>query len=295
MKSEFNFTLTGRFDRFGSVFCKKFSILNSITFTAMHLKFSKYQGTGNDFIIIDCMKEPVVLNTKQVRFLCDRRFGIGADGLMMLVPDKETDFLMEYYNADGNISSMCGNGGRCLVNFAAHKKYIGSETNFLAIDGIHKAIIPNGNNLVRLQMGDVKLPQMVGDDIVLDTGSPHYVRFVKSADDVDVIGEGRKVRYNDIYKSKGINVNFVEIRNDCLYMRTYERGVEDETLSCGTGVTASVLAAAFTKRIAESGKQKVKTPGGELFVQYEKVGDEFKNVWLEGEAAFVYSGEIEIL
>lgn len=262
----------------------------------MHLKFYKYQGTGNDFIIIDCMKEQLTLNKPQVQFLCDRRFGIGADGLMMIAPDKETDFLMQYYNADGNVSSMCGNGSRCIVNFAAHKKYIGSETNFAAIDGSHKAVILNtNNNLVRLQMGDVKQIQMSGNDVVLDTGSPHYVRFVKSANDVNVIEEARKLRYSHTYKEKGININFVEKQDDCLYIRTYERGVEDETLSCGTGVTASVLAAAFTKQINDNGRQMVKTPGGALTVQYEKDGEGFKNVWLEGEATFVYKGEINIL
>ena len=262
----------------------------------MLLSFYKYQGTGNDFIIIDCMTKAITFSKEQVRFLCNRRFGIGADGLMMIAPDKETDFLMQYYNADGNISSMCGNGGRCIVNFAAHKKYIGNETNFAAIDGSHKAVIINeNNNLVRLQMNDVKQIQLSGNDIVLDTGSPHYVHFVKSANDVNLIEDARKIRNNDTYLEKGINVNFVEIQDDCLNIRTYERGVEDETLSCGTGVTASVLAAAFTRQIAESGRQKVKTPGGELYVQYEKDKEGFKNVWLEGEATFVYKGEINIL
>lgn len=262
----------------------------------MHLKFYKYQGTGNDFIIIDNTKKPLALSKQQVQFLCDRRFGIGADGLMTIAPDEETDFLMQYYNADGNVGSMCGNGGRCIVNFAAGKKYISNETSFRAIDGTHKAIITEtNNNLVRLQMGDVKKPAMSGNAVILNTGSPHYVRFVKSADDIDVIEEGRKVRFSDLYKENGININFVELQNDVLYIRTYERGVEDETLSCGTGVTASVLAAAFTKQINESGRQKVKTPGGMLHVQYEKEEEGFKNVWLEGEAVYVYEGEIEIL
>lgn len=260
----------------------------------MQLSFYKYHGTGNDFIIVDNMKGAVSLSKQQVQFLCDRRFGIGADGLMMIAPESETDFLMEYYNADGNSSSMCGNGGRCMVSFAAMKKYIKQETTFRAVDGIHNAVMVNENR-VRLQMGNVQQPQLIGNDVVLDTGSPHYVRFVQAADNINVVEEGRNVRYSDLYKTKGINVNFVEQQNDVLYIRTYERGVEDETLSCGTGVTASVLAAAFTKRIRENGKQNVKTPGGLLSVQYEKDGVGFKNVWLEGPATFVYEGQITIL
>ena len=163
-------------------------------------------------------------------------------------------------------------------------------------DGVHKAVIVKTNdNLVRLQMGDVKKPNAIGNDVELNTGSPHYVRFVESADTINVNEEGRKIRYNDFYMQNGINVNFVEMQNDYVYMRTYERGVENETLSCGTGVTASVLAAAFTKLIPESGNQKVKTPGGILAVYYKKNGEGYTDVWLEGEATFVYEGKITIL
>ena len=262
----------------------------------MYLSFYKYQGTGNDFIIVDCMTETVSLNKEQIIFLCNRKFGIGADGLMMIVADTETDFLMEYYNADGNTGSMCGNGGRCIVNYAFKKKYIGMETNFRAADGVHKAIITDTNaNRVRLQMGDIKKPVLDSGDVILDTGSPHYVRFVKSAEETNVVVEGRKIRFSEAYMQRGININFVEMQMDELYVRTYERGVEDETLSCGTGVTASVIAAAFTNLITENGEQKVKTPGGILSVQYKKSGDGYSDVWLEGDASFVYAGKINIV
>ncbi len=262
----------------------------------MQVTFYKYHGTGNDFIIIDNMKESTVLSSQQIAFLCHRRFGIGADGLMIIAPDSTTDFLMQYYNADGNLGSMCGNGGRCIVGFAANRKYIKGETKFNAVDGEHNAMVVDSiNQIVRLQMADVVVPKLSNNDLVLDTGSPHFVRFVESVDKINVVEEGRAIRYNDFYKKNGINVNFVEQQNDILYIRTYERGVEDETLSCGTGVTASVLAAAFTKRISENGKQKVKTPGGLLSVQYERDGEGFRNVWLEGPATFVYEGQITIL
>ena len=260
----------------------------------MQLSFYKYQGTGNDFIVVDAMKDVITLTKPQILLLCNRRFGVGGDGLMIITKDAETDFLMDYYNADGNVGSMCGNGGRCIVSFAAAKKYIGDKTIFKATDGTHHAIIENGN-LVRLQMGDVKKPVLINSDVQLNTGSPHLVRFVSAVDKINVVDEGKKIRYNTIYNATGINVNFVEMQNDCLYIRTYERGVEDETLSCGTGVTASVIAASFTNRIIANGKQKVKTPGGMLSVQFDRVGDEFKNVWLEGEATFVYEGKITIV
>ena len=262
----------------------------------MYLKFDKYQGTGNDFIIVDAMHKMVSLTKVQIERLCDRKFGIGADGLMILMPDTAADFIMQYYNADGNRGSMCGNGARCMVHFASTKKYIIQSTVFKATDGVHKATIPDlDTNIVHLQMSDVSTPLMTASDVIINTGSPHYVEFVKSVNDVDVVLQGRKIRYSNPYNSDGINVNFVEVIDDSIHVRTYERGVENETLSCGTGVTAAVLAAAFTKRISESGTQKVSTLGGMLSVQYEYDNGSFKNIWLQGAATFVYSGEINIV
>ncbi len=242
------------------------------------------------------MQDVIVLSEQQIRFLCDRRFGIGADGLMSIAKDNETDFVMQYYNSDGNRGSMCGNGGRCIVSFAASKQYIGNKTIFRAVDGNHHAVIQETeNNLVQLQMSDVLNPKLLGKDVELNTGSPHYVRFVESVEKINVVEEGRKIRHNDVYKLNGINVNFVEVNDDYLHIRTYERGVEDETLSCGTGVTASVIAASFTNRIAQNGFQKVKTPGGTLAVRYNKNGEAYSDVWLEGSTSFVYEGKITII
>ncbi|HSP11212.1 MAG TPA: diaminopimelate epimerase [Salegentibacter sp.] len=259
----------------------------------MTLNFYKYQGTGNDFIIIDNRTEFFSKNnTKLVNFLCDRKFGIGADGLMLLEkPEVEgDDFKMVYFNADGNESSMCGNGGRCLVAFAKHLRIIEAKANFTAIDGPHKATIQNG--LVSLQMQDVKSIRKEGKDLFLDTGSPHHVEFTKAVDALDVKKQGAAIRFNQRYKEKGTNVNFVEQLSANEYkVRTYERGVEDETLSCGTGVTAVAIAASASNR-ADGELVKLHTPGGELSVSFKKNGEGFKEIWLSGPATQVFKGEI---
>lgn len=259
----------------------------------MTLKFYKYQGTGNDFIIIDNRTEFFSKNnTKLVNFLCDRKFGIGADGLMLVEkPEVEDDdFKMVYYNADGNESSMCGNGGRCLVAFAKHLGIIKDKAKFTAIDGSHKAIIHNG--LVSLQMQDVKSIRREGEDLFLDTGSPHHVVFTEEVDTIDVRKQGADIRYNQQYKEKGTNVNFVKQLSANEYkVRTYERGVEDETLSCGTGVTAVAIAASASNR-ADGELVKLQTPGGELSVSFRRNGETFKEIWLTGPATQVFKGEI---
>ena len=261
----------------------------------MEYHFSKYQGTGNDFIIFDVKKQPVNLTTEQIRMICDRRFGVGADGVILFEDSEKFDFRMLYFNADGKEGSMCGNGGRCIVHFAFQQQYIKNETIFNAADGIHKAIVNADNSsIIALLMQDVQTLEVSEDFVYLDTGSPHYVKFVTNADEIDVVVEGRKIRYNDRFSKIGTNVNFVEIRNDELYVRSYERGVEDETLSCGTGVTASVLAAAATGRIKNKNSVNVKTKGGMLRVEYNVKGMGFTDIYLVGPAVYVFEGEINV-
>ncbi|WP_412985463.1 diaminopimelate epimerase [Pontimicrobium sp. IMCC45349] len=258
----------------------------------MKYTFYKYQGTGNDFVMIDNRDEHFdKTNTKLVAQFCDRRFGIGADGLILLENDADVDFKMVYYNADGNESSMCGNGGRCLVAFAKQLGVIANQATFMAIDGLHHAVIENG--IVELQMQDVTDVKINKDYVFLDTGSPHYVQFKEGLTSLEVKEEGAKIRYNDVFKENGTNVNFVQKDSDSQFsVRTYERGVEDETLSCGTGVTAVALAMHY---IGETEKNNValQTQGGLLNVKFVKTDDVYKDVWLIGPATFVFKGEIE--
>lgn len=260
----------------------------------MRIRFYKYQGTGNDFILIDNRDGKINnLDTAKIASLCDRRFGIGADGLMLLQQKAGYDFEMVYYNSDGRTTSMCGNGGRCIVAFAKKMGVIKDKAHFIAIDGDHIAEI--NNEWVSLKMNDVKNIEIGADHFFLDTGSPHYVKTVTGVESFDVFEEGRKVRYNERFKSQGTNVNFIEQQNGHLFVRTYERGVEDETYSCGTGVTAAALVAAV-KGIATAGDYcTIQTLGGGLTVKFKKNADNtFSDIWLEGPATFVYEGEVEI-
>ena len=260
----------------------------------MQLSFYKYQGTGNDFILIDNRLNEITLNTEQINFLCDRRFGIGADGLMLLELEPGFDFKMVYYNSDGNPSSMCGNGGRCITAFAKHLGIINNTAKFLAIDGAHEATIDE-NEIVSLKMQDVKNVEAGDDYFYLNTGSPHYVKFIDGVETFDVKNMGALIRYNERFKEEGTNVNFIERVEDHLFVRTYERGVEDETYSCGTGVTAAALVAAI-KGIS-NGKNNclIKTLGGNLEVKFERVLEQnFYNIWLIGPAVKVFNGSITI-
>jgi len=253
--------------------------------------FYKYQGTGNDFIILDNRKKQIFLNTEQIAKLCDRHFGVGADGLMLLEEAAGYDFRMVYYNSDGRESTMCGNGGRCMTAFAHKLGLLKDEANFVAIDGPHKAnIIPHG--LVSLCMNDVSNISISDTYTILNTGSPHYVLWVKNVKDMDIYTGGHKIRNQPEFQPDGINVNFVEKDGDELWVRTYERGVEDETLSCGTGVTASAIASTGVHK-GEYHKV-VNTPGGALNVSFIKdTGTSAKNVVLTGPAEFVFSGKVE--
>lgn len=259
----------------------------------MKIAFSKYQGTGNDFVILD-NREGIYSNLtrEQVAFICDRHFGIGADGLMMLQLKDHYHFEMIYFNADGGESSMCGNGGRCLVAFAKKLGVIKDKAHFIATDGPHEATI-NERDHVELKMKDVTAIERFTDHSILNTGSPHYVKWVNTTEQVDVFHEGRSIRYNEKFGSAGINVNFVSVQPETIDVRTYERGVENETLSCGTGVTASAIAA-FADA-TEPQNITVKTPGGTLSVKFKPTGNsKFENVWLCGPATFVFDGSITL-
>lgn len=261
----------------------------------MKIHFAKYQGAGNDFILIDNRK--LGLNHQQpglIARLCDRRFGIGGDGLMLLQEKEGYDFEMVYYNSDGNPSSMCGNGGRCIVAFAKALGVIEKETNFLAVDGPHYAKISDKGNWVSLQMIDVSSINTSENDFVLNTGSPHYVTCKSDLASLNVFEEGRKIRYNDTYRSEGINVNFIEDLGDHYFVRTYERGVEDETYACGTGVTAVALAMAKQKDQRGAISTPVRVLGGNLNIRFNYDGERFTDIFLEGPAEFVFSGVVEV-
>jgi diaminopimelate epimerase len=257
------------------------------------MHFYKYQGTGNDFIILDNRNwSYTALTIERVKFLCDRRFGIGADGLMLLNTRSGYDFEMKYYNSDGRESSMCGNGGRCLVKFAYDMGIHKDKYYFIATDGPHQAEIDDYKT-VRLRMKNVAGIREYHNDFILDTGSPHYIKMVTDVMDYDVFRKGMEIRYNSEFAKEGINVNFVEQKKvDEIIVRTYERGVEDETLSCGTGVTASALACYHN----ELGYNDVRviTKGGKLRVEFDRVGENtFENIWLCGPAVKVFEGDIE--
>ena len=262
----------------------------------MKLNFFKYEGAGNDFILIDNRNKSFSLinDTKSIKKLCDRHFGIGADGLMVLQMKNGIDFEMLYFNADGKEGSMCGNGGRCIVAFANQLKLIKRETNFLAVDGPHYATISENGNLVSLQMIDVQEIKTDGDAFILNTGSPHYVLEVENLASKDVYLDGKSIRYNETYNVKGVNVNFVENLGDHYYVRTYERGVENETFACGTGVTAVSMAMAKKKGLTGRIKNSIKVHGGNLNVNFNYDGNTFNNVFLEGPATFVFEGSISL-
>ena len=258
------------------------------------ISFIKYHGTGNDFILIDDRQSLHELKTETIRKMCDRHFGIGADGLIQLRNKEGFDFEMLYFNSDGFPGSMCGNGGRCATAFAHSLGLIKEQANFIAFDGPHEAkIISKNPYIVSLHMNDVSNIESNSDFVFLNTGSPHYVCFTDHVANVDVINEGRKIRYNERFKKEGVNVNFVEELEKSLLVRTYERGVEDETLSCGTGVTASVIASVVSGKNISSGCL-IHTPGGKLTVHFKQDGKSFSNIWLEGNAEMVFEGEFPI-
>lgn len=258
------------------------------------ISFYKYHGTGNDFILLDQMEHTFDLTTGQIADLCHRRFGIGADGLMMLRKVEGYDFEMVYYNSDGNRSTMCGNGGRCIVKFAFDLGYIGSSCRFLAVDGPHEAVVKGDQ--VELGMIDVDEVKQIEVDNVYElfTGSPHYVKYISEETELDgIVQQGKSVRYSPAYAEQGINVNLVfENGGPHIHMATYERGVEDETYSCGTGVTAAAISQALKRDLNED--VFVKTKGGNLSVAFVRENNKFTNVVLKGPALSVFKGEVSI-
>jgi len=263
----------------------------------MMIEFYKYHGAGNDFVIIDNRNNSIKLSKKQIAQICHRRFGIGADGLMTVENNHKFDFRMKYYNSDGAEGSMCGNGGRCIVAFAKKLGIISTKTIFVATDGIHKAKINSENKNIldiSLNMNNVDNIAINKNSYFLDTGSPHHISFVDNVDAINVFEAGRKIRYSDEYKnSDGTNVNFIEVKDKYLKIRTYERGVEDETYACGTGATAAAIAYAHKEGIINK-EIKLKAVGGDLSLSFVKEGDIFKEVVLRGPAEFVYIGTIEL-
>jgi diaminopimelate epimerase len=259
------------------------------------IHFSKYQGTGNDFILLDARELKQALTKEQIAHLCDRHFGIGADGLMVLHDHKPLDFSMVYFNSDGKESTMCGNGGRCISAFAFSRGLAGNSIRFTAADGYHEATILHDHSpcyRVRLKMSDTSMGAIHPDGYFINTGSPHFVVRRENIDDPGLMSEGRKYRYDSRFAPGGANVNFCQEAGNGMRVRTYERGVEAETLSCGTGVTASALTIAFIRR-KESGTEKIVTRGGELNVSYKNDGSgNFSDIWLEGDACEVFQGVI---
>lgn len=257
----------------------------------MDTLFNKYQGTGNDFIIIDNRDLLFISDRDAIVRMCHRRFGIGADGLILIEPHPETDFRMRYFNSDGYEGSMCGNGGRCAAHFAFNHKIAGNAMQFIAYDGVHRATVDD--DVVHLTMSDVIHFRITGDNCFLDTGSPHHVRFVSETDKIDVVAEGRRIRYSDEYAPGGTNVNFVRITGNRIEVRTYERGVEDETLSCGTGVTASAIAAVLGRQF-DMMPVVVNTLGGTITVSFLPGNESITNIILSGPATFVFEGRLKL-
>jgi len=261
----------------------------------LNIKFYKYQATGNDFVVLDNREGNLSFTKEQVTKICDRRFGVGADGLMLIEKHPSLNFNLEYYNSDGS-QSLCGNGSRAAVHFASQLGLVNGKATFNAFDGEHEAeLLPSG--IIRFKLNDVTGIQKFGDDYFINTGSPHYIRFVSNLKDYPVLEEGRAIRYSNDFQPGGTNVNFVELQsNNTIFVRTYERGVENETLSCGTGITAAALAAATKGFISPT---KIKALGGELSVEF-KTGqsvasaDTFQEIYLIGPAKMVFQGTLEL-
>ncbi|MEM1120268.1 MAG: diaminopimelate epimerase [Bacteroidota bacterium] len=265
------------------------------------IPFYKYQGAGNDFVMIDNRTTTYLTRTSNaaIHHLCDRRFGIGADGLILLQNHPDYDFEMVYFNANGTEGSLCGNGGRCTVAFAKQLGIIDEECIFWAIDGEHRASINRVDNWVELKMADLHTVHCHPDHYELNTGSPHYIKYVDNLAKMDVFREGSLIRNNDTYKEKGINVNFIEPADNGFQIRTFERGVEAETLACGTGVTAAAISYALeypnkATTLLQQGGISAKAAGGNLSVRFQQRGSSFEDIWLCGPAEFVFSGHITL-
>lgn len=255
-----------------------------------YINFSKFHGAGNDFIMINAIKKELVLSEELIFKMCDRRVGIGADGLIILMPSDNHDFRMKYYNCDGKESTFCGNGGRCIAAFAHQQGIIKNGAVYEAVDGIHKAKVAEisiGEYLVELSMRDILSFKLDDNSLLIDTGSPHYVTKVNNLKDLDVKNAGAEIRYDKNISSDGVNVDFLLNDNGNIHIRTYERGVEDETLACGTGVTASAMAASLW---FGGDDIDIHTQIAKLNVRFDKENNTFKNVVLTGPATHVFDG-----
>ena len=258
----------------------------------MTINFYKYHGAGNDFIMIDNRSSVFLGDKKEFAIkYCSRRFGIGSDGVIFLEKDSEYDFMMDFYNPDGS-QSLCGNGSRCAGAFAYFLNIIGDQSTFRAIDGVHEGVLVD--NGIKIKMGDVSKVEHIGDDHFIDTGSPHYISYDSSSKQRDIVEYGREMRYSDKYKAKGTNVNLInELSQNHIQIRTYERGVENETFACGTGATACGLSYALLNEL-DKGIIDVDVKGGKLRIHFERNGEDFKNIWLEGPAEFIFKGSIDV-
>ncbi len=254
----------------------------------MEIKFYKYQGTGNDFILIDDRDEFFDITRNDIiSSICERKFGVGADGLILLRKHSDYDFQMLYFNSDGKQSTLCGNGSRCIVSFAKYLGLIDDKCKFLAIDGPHEAFIKD--NLISIKMSNVDSVIKDNDSYIVNTGSPHFVSFVNSISDLDVKKMGAEIRYSEQFKKDGINVNFAQV-SDGIKIRTYERGVENETYSCGTGAVAVALCVHKLNSFKQS-PILIKTRGGELIIDFEFNNNQYINIWLRGPVELIYSGD----
>ena len=265
----------------------------------MEIVFYKYHGCGNDFVMIDnrngCFNN---YDNKFISKICDRKYGVGADGLILLENNKDLDFTMKYFNSDGSESGLCGNGARCITEFAKRLGIINNSASFQAIDGVHYSEILD-ENYVKVKMNDIdmsnyKAIDLTNDNFYLDNGSPHLVINSRNITQIDVSNEGKKIRYNKKYSKNGVNVNFIEYnQNDSsCKVRTYERGVEDETLSCGTGAVAVAIALNYLG-IENSNEIKISMKGGDLLVSFNRNEDRFYDIWLSGDVCEVYKGKID--
>ncbi len=251
-------------------------------------KFHKYHGAGNDFVLLEISESNhIQLTSEDIATICHRRFGIGADGLITIAPSKKYDFTMTYYNSDGKEGTMCGNGGRCAVQFAYDRGIIGKKTTFSAIDGLHEAIITDKQE-VNIKMQPIEAIKETPFGLFTDSGSPHLVIEVENLKELNVKQEGEKLRHDKYFAPGGVNVNFYNIRNNVIHLRTFERGVEEETLACGTGSIAAAVVAHHKKQINTT-PVKLQAQGGLLAVDFNFTG-QYKNIWLKGPAVKVFEG-----
>ena len=261
----------------------------------MKIEFAKYHGAGNDFIMTDCRKtDDSVFSEKLVKSLCNRNFGIGADGLILLMNDENADFRMKYFNSDGKEGTMCGNGGRCITAYAKKLGLVNKKAVFSGIDGLHEAVIKSPQT-IDLKMIDVHSVRKLSDGYLLNTGSTHFVLFCNNIDKLNVYEKGKEIRSQSRFGKEGTNVNFVEILDKGhMKIRTFERGVENETLACGTGAVASAISS-YIHTNTDNTAYKVYVHGGTLEVRFEEKRDlSFENIWLSGPAEFVFEGIIQI-